>query len=135
MKKIPAPARHACTSPYLSSTTTNAAAQRNAVVMNRAKAAIAASDVCRTAMPVETLKSSIMRGNIATAPVHDAKFVRASRLPAPDRADDEAEAERDAHRRERTLRDDVFERFLDRIGGILRRAVHRAAALGSVVER
>src|SRR5581483_293403 len=38
--------------------------QRKAVVMKRATAAMAASEVCRSAIPVETLKSSMKRCNI-----------------------------------------------------------------------
>ena len=37
--------------------------------------------------------------------------------------------------RQRALRDDVFQRFLDRIGGILRGIHHGAAALRHVVHR
>src|SRR5262249_49925655 len=56
-------------------------------------------------------------------------------LPAPGHANQKAEAERKTDGRKRPLRDDIFQRLLDRDGGILCRAQHRAAALGGVVER
>ena len=56
-----APVRQACTGPYFCSTNTKAAAHRNAVVTSNAMAAAAASDVSRSAVPVESLKSSISR--------------------------------------------------------------------------
>src|SRR5467141_866519 len=44
-------------------------------------------------------------------------FTSARPLPAPSRADQEAEAERDPDGCKRALRNDVFQRFLDRIRG------------------
>src|SRR5882724_1245766 len=65
-KKIAAPVRQACTGPYLSSTNTKAAAHRNDVVTNSAIAAAPASEVSRSAVPVESLKSSISRWNMGS---------------------------------------------------------------------
>src|SRR5450631_1666813 len=61
---MPAPVRQAWIKPYFSSTNTKAAAHRNDVVMNKATATAAARDVSRKAVPVESLKSSIIRANI-----------------------------------------------------------------------
>src|SRR3954467_11143644 len=54
---------------------------------------------------------------------------------APDRADQEADAERKPDGRERPLRDRLLQRLLDRAVGLLCRAHHRAAALRHVVNR
>ena len=61
-----APVRQASTGPYFCSTNTKAAAHRNAVVTSNAKAAAAASDVSRSAVPVELLEiidQSLKHGN------------------------------------------------------------------------
>src|SRR5215831_6350288 len=128
MRNRPAPARHAGTSPYRSSTTTKPAAQRNPIVMSKAKAAMAASEVCRTALPAEALKSSIMRRNI-DLPLALRRWpdqrrhylcqklpapITCTKSPAPSHADEEAQPKRKANGRQRPLRDDVLQRFLDR---------------------
>src|SRR4029079_5297418 len=59
----------------------------------------------------------------------------AARLPAPRHADQEAEAERKANGRQRALRDDLLQRFLNRGRGVLSGSTHRAAAFGYVVHR
>src|SRR5262245_8213278 len=59
---------------------------------------------------------------------------RPARLPAPGHADQEAEAERETDGRQRALGDDVFQRLLDRGGGIVRRIHHGAAAVRQVVD-
>ena len=63
--------------------------------------------------------------------------MRAARLAlaAPRHADQKAKAEREANGRERTLRDDVLERFLDRQGRILGCVHDGAAAFGNIVDR
>src|ERR1700693_2471968 len=105
--------------------------------MSRATAAAAASDVRRNAVPAESLKSSIMRPNIgclsrAKRPPLPPSLLVPS-LPAPRRADQEAKPERQPDGRERPLLNDVFQRFLDRIGGVLGGIHHGAAALRHVL--
>src|SRR3954468_20456258 len=65
-KKIAAPVRQANTGPYFCNTKMNAAAHRNDVVTNSAIAAAPASEVSRSAVPVESLKSSISRWNMGS---------------------------------------------------------------------
>ena len=50
-------------------------------------------------------------------------------------ADQEAEAERKPHGRQRTLLDDVLQRFFDRMGCVLGGIHHGAAALRDVIHR
>src|SRR5882757_1562657 len=56
-------------------------------------------------------------------------------LPAPSRANQETKAERDPNGCKRALRNDVFQRFLDRIGGVLGGVHHGAAAFRHIVDR
>ena len=60
-KNTAAPARQASIGPYFCSTATNSAAHRNAVVTNSASAAAAASEVSRSVVPADSLKSSTSR--------------------------------------------------------------------------
>src|SRR5213595_2210631 len=82
-KKIAAPVRQACTGPYCSSTNTKAAAHRNEVVTNSASAAAAASEVSRSAVPVESLKSSISRWNMGSPRFEKNLNEFHGRAPAP----------------------------------------------------
>src|SRR5689334_12657056 len=103
--------------------------------MNREMAAIAASEVCRTAEPAEALRSSTNRCNIcAPCSLRSAQCDEVESA-AHAHANQEAKAEREAHGRERPLNDDVFHRLLEAHGRILRRVQHRRSALGSLVER
>src|ERR1700680_2248642 len=56
-------------------------------------------------------------------------------LSAPRQAEQEAEPKRDAHGCKRTLRNDVFQRFFNRIGRVLCGVHDGAAALRCIVQR
>src|SRR6202012_2089727 len=61
--------------------------------------------------------------------------VTGAKSAAPGHADQEAKAERDRDGGEWTLYDRVLQRLFEGGGDVLRRVKHRAAALGSVVDR
>src|SRR5882757_3192431 len=87
-KKIAAPVRHANTGPYFCKTKMNAAAHRNDVVTNSASAAAPASEVSRSAAPVESLKSSISRWNMISPRSEKHIYEIHGRAPAPPARDE-----------------------------------------------
>src|SRR5262245_3822318 len=107
--------------------------------MESATPAAAASADSRTTIAVSVLKSSIQRCSICKPIAFSSEVGTGSReenasdknaLAAPGDADQEADAEREANGRDRTLHDCVLERFLQRLGHVLG-GFHGGAALAA----